>query len=179
MKSLIFFTVYNESLVSDIPAGYGKIVTFFTVYKTQPKTFHTDRTASPLFTWPYLTRLDSTWHLWIGVFKVPSSMTQPYSTWLGGGVPFVRNSLRSDTLFKQANSCRKFRQQVAFKTQKSLPIYDFHFLCQEGSRWRWEGRLSRPPGAQLAASFGPLLPALSGGPVFDRGEGLARLGSWV
>ena len=44
------FTVYNESLASDIPAGYGKIANLFTVYKTQPKTHHTDRTASPLFT---------------------------------------------------------------------------------------------------------------------------------
>ncbi len=44
------FTVYNESLASDIPAGYEKIANLFTVYKTQPKTLHTDRTASPLFT---------------------------------------------------------------------------------------------------------------------------------
>jgi hypothetical protein len=28
----------------------GKSLTFITVYKTQPKTLHSDRTASPLFT---------------------------------------------------------------------------------------------------------------------------------
>ncbi len=38
--------MYNESLASDIPAGYRKIANLFTVYKTQPKTLHTDRTAS-------------------------------------------------------------------------------------------------------------------------------------
>ncbi len=31
-------------------AGNNEIANLFTVYETQPKTLHTDRTASPLFT---------------------------------------------------------------------------------------------------------------------------------